>query len=78
MAWDPKILNGLDTIRIPASFAFEHDIVLLNNADERLENKREALIVIYSNGQILWVPRSLFKSTCVIDLKEFPFDKQNW
>ena len=78
MEWDPANFNGLGTIRIPTSFAFEHDIDLLNNADERLENKREALLVIYSNGEILWVPRSLFSSTCVIDLKFFPFDRQNW
>lgn len=77
MSWNPADYNGLEVIRIPASFAFKHDIVLLNNADERLEYKRESLLVIYSNGEVLWIPRSLFSSTCNIDLKFFPFDKQN-
>lgn len=77
LTWNPDHYNGLSSIRIPASFAFEHDIVLLNNADERLENKRDSLLVIYSNGEILWIPRSLFSSTCNIDLKNFPFDQQN-
>jgi hypothetical protein len=77
LSWDPKDYNNLEIIRIPASFAFEHDIKLLNNADERLEYKREALLVIYSSGDVLWIPRSIFSSTCYIDLKRFPFDRQN-
>jgi len=77
LTWDPKDYNNLEIIRIPASFAFEHDIKLLNNADERLEYKREALLVIYSSGDVLWIPRSIFSSTCHIDLKRFPFDRQN-
>lgn len=51
--------------------------MLLNTADQRLEYKREALLVVYSNGEILWIPRSLFSSTCAIDLNIFPFDTQN-
>ena len=77
LVWDPKDYNGLSSIRIPPNNAFQHDIILLNNADERLEYKREALLVIYSNGHVLWIPRSIFSSTCHIDLKRFPFDRQN-
>lgn len=77
LAWEPEKYNGLSVIRIPPKLAFEHDIMLLNTADERLENKREALLVVYSNGEILWIPRSLFSSTCAIDLNFFPFDTQN-
>ncbi|CAF0873576.1 unnamed protein product [Brachionus calyciflorus] len=77
LTWNPDDYNGLSSIRIPASFAFEHDIVLLNNADERLNNQRDALLVIYSNGELLRIPRSLYSSTCNIDLKNFPFDTQN-
>lgn len=77
LSWDPKEYNDLQSIRIPASFVFEIDVKLMNNADERLEYKREALLVIYSTGNIQWIPRSIFSSTCHIDLKTFPFDRQN-
>lgn len=77
LSWEPKDYNNLKTIRLPASFAFEIDIKLLNNADERLDYQREALLVIYSTGDIQWIPRSIFSSTCHIDLKRFPFDRQN-
>jgi hypothetical protein len=77
LSWDPSNFGGLETIRIPAAFAFEHDIKLLNNADERLEYNRDALLVIYHDGEVMWMPRALYSSICVIDLKRFPFDRQN-
>ncbi len=42
-----------------------------------MDNKREALLVIYSDGGVLWIPRSIFSSTCTIDLKLFPYDRQH-
>ena len=99
MSWDPKEYGGLRYVRLPASEVFTPDIVLFNNADQRLgkyclmcinsynylhqsliyflENKRDALVVIYNAGEILWVPTSIFRSTCSIDIKFFPYDQQN-
>jgi nicotinic acetylcholine receptor, invertebrate len=62
---------------LPASEVFTPDIVLFNNADTRIENQRDALVVIYSDGEMMWVPTSIFRSTCSIDIKYFPFDQQN-
>lgn len=77
LSWNPKDYGGLGTVRLPASDVFTPDIVLFNNADTRIENQREALVVIYSDGEILWVPTSIFRSTCSIDIKFFPYDQQN-
>ncbi len=77
LSWDPKDYGGLKTVRIPSSEVFTPDIVLFNNADTRVEDKRDALVVIYYDGEILWVPPSIFRSTCAIDIKYFPFDSQN-
>ena len=77
LSWDPNDFGGLASIRIPASDAFQPDIKLLNNADQRLKEQREALLVIYNSGDLLWMPTSLLRSTCFVDLKRFPFDKQN-
>ena len=53
---------------MPSSVVFTPDIVLFNNADTRLEHKRDALVVLYSDGEILWVPPSIFRSTCAIGI----------
>lgn len=51
--------------------------IVYNSADTRLKEHRDALAVIQSTGDVLWIPRSIFKSTCPIDITHFPFDIQN-
>ena len=46
------------------------------SADIRLKEHRDALAVISSNGDVLWVPMAIFKSTCHIDILYFPYDEQ--
>ena len=38
---------------------------------------RDAFAVISYNGDVLWIPQAIFKSSCVIDITHFPFDEQN-
>ena len=46
------------------------------SADIRLKEQRRALAVVSSDGTVLWIPMSIFKSTCSIDITHFPFDEQ--
>lgn len=46
------------------------------SADTRLKEHRETMAVISSNGEVLWIPPAILKSTCAIDIKHFPFDLQ--
>ena len=46
------------------------------SADDRLSELRDALCVVSSNGEVLWIPTSLYKSACSIDITNFPFDSQ--
>ena len=42
------------------------------------ENRpREVLAVVSYNGSVLWVPHQIFKSSCSIDVTNFPFDSQH-
>jgi len=34
------------------------------------------MAVISNDGQLLWIPPAILKSTCAIDIKHFPFDVQ--
>lgn len=51
-------------------------MVLFFSADTRLEEQREALVVVDYNGTTLWMPQAILKSTCSIDITYFPFDNQ--
>jgi hypothetical protein len=49
---------------------------MVDSADTRLREHREAMAVVSSDGSVLWIPMAIFKSTCSIDITHFPFDVQ--
>ena len=51
-------------------------VVLFNNADGKYEASFKSNVVVYSNGDMNWVPPAIYKSSCYIDVEFFPFDKQ--
>ncbi|KAH3850842.1 hypothetical protein DPMN_093317 [Dreissena polymorpha] len=48
---------------------------LSDSADSRLKEQRSALVNIFSDGTILWMPQAILKSTCAFNTKYFPFDE---
>lgn len=50
--------------------------IVLNRADIRLKEQRDAMVIIDQNGLVTWIPPAIFKSTCPIDITNFPFDIQ--
>ncbi|XP_025103579.1 neuronal acetylcholine receptor subunit alpha-10-like isoform X1 [Pomacea canaliculata] len=76
MQWDPKDWGDVDTIRLPSKKLWVPDLKLYNYADSRLQEHRDALLVIMYNGEILWMPQAIYRSSCVLDVSTFPFDKQ--
>ncbi|CAF0777918.1 unnamed protein product [Adineta ricciae] len=77
LTWDPEYYDDLQDIRLPIKRIWQPDVTLYNYADTRLEEKREVLAVVYYNGTVVWKPMSIFKSTCQIDIRRFPYDRQN-
>ncbi|KAF8566195.1 hypothetical protein P879_02807 [Paragonimus westermani] len=76
LQWNESEYGGIKSVRIFPSQIWTPDIKLYNFADERLIEQREARVVISSNGNTLWVPQALFKSTCEVEITYFPFDTQ--
>ena len=37
---------------------------------------RKALVMVHFNGWLTWIPHSVFKSSCSINVANFPFDNQ--
>ena len=46
------------------------------SADTRLKEQRDAMAVVSHDGLVMWIPPSIFKSSCAIDIQHFPFDTQ--
>jgi len=74
--WDPADYGGVDVLRIPSEEVWNPEIVLLNNADGEFDIGFPCKVVVSSNGYVLWVPCSIFQSSCSIDVLYFPFDEQ--
>jgi len=58
------------------SEASVHANVLVCSADGKYEVSYKPNVVIYSHGEVLWIPPAIYKSSCTIDVQYFPFDQQ--
>jgi len=47
------------------------------SADGKYEVSYKPNVVIHSDGSVLWIPPAIYKSSCTIDVKYFPFDEQS-
>ncbi|GFS16046.1 neuronal acetylcholine receptor subunit alpha-7 [Elysia marginata] len=76
LQWDPAQHNNITTVRVPSNNIWLPDILLYNFADDRLNEQRNALAVVDYNGNILWMPQAILRSSCTFNTKYFPFDVQ--
>ena len=45
------------------------------SADEQVK-QHEELVAVYFNGTVKWIPPAIYRSSCEIDMRDFPFDEQ--
>nr|CAH8873406.1 unnamed protein product [Trichobilharzia regenti] len=76
LKWNPENYSNINEVRVPYRHIWTPDIVLYNYADERLKEMRDAMIIVQHTGELFWMPPAIFKSSCKIDIKSFPFDEQ--
>lgn len=76
LQWDESDYGGIGVLRLPPDKVWRPDIVLFNNADGNYEVRYKSNILIYPNGEVLWVPPAIYQSSCTIDVTYFPFDQQ--
>ncbi|XP_025101181.1 neuronal acetylcholine receptor subunit alpha-10-like [Pomacea canaliculata] len=76
LTWNPEDYDNISDVRLPSDKIWIPDILLYNFADDRLKEQRNALVVTYSTGDLLWMPQAILRSSCSFDTKFFPFDEQ--
>ncbi|KAM4678287.1 neuronal acetylcholine receptor subunit alpha-3-like [Discoglossus pictus] len=77
LKWKPSNYGGIEYIRVPAVQIWRPDIVLYNNAVGAFQVDDKAKAVVRYTGDVTWIPPTIFKSSCKIDVTYFPFDYQN-
>ncbi|CAF3848431.1 unnamed protein product [Rotaria sordida] len=73
LRWKPEEFANIQTLRIPSTQIWTPDIFLYNTADEKFDTTVKVNAVVQHNGNILYVPPVLFKSTCPFNIASFPF-----
>ncbi|XP_041374467.1 acetylcholine receptor subunit alpha-type acr-16-like [Gigantopelta aegis] len=76
MVWDPSEFGNVSSVRVRANMVWKPDILMYNSADDAYDSTYHTNVIASSTGKMLWVPPGMFKSTCLIDIKWFPFDDQ--
>ncbi|XP_034077022.1 neuronal acetylcholine receptor subunit alpha-7a isoform X1 [Gymnodraco acuticeps] len=76
LRWNPSDYPGVPNVRFPDNLIWKPDILLYNSADERFDATFHTNILVNSSGTCSYLPPGIFKSTCYIDVRWFPFDVQ--
>ncbi|KAF7997902.1 hypothetical protein HCN44_009300 [Aphidius gifuensis] len=74
--WNPSEYGGVTELYVPSEHIWLPDIVLYNNADGEYGVTTMTKAVLHYTGKVLWTPPAIFKSSCEIDVRYFPFDQQ--
>uniref|UniRef100_A0A8B9L016 Neuronal acetylcholine receptor subunit alpha-7 n=1 Tax=Astyanax mexicanus TaxID=7994 RepID=A0A8B9L016_ASTMX len=76
LKWNLSDYPGVTNVRFPDNQIWKPDILLYNSADERFDATFHTNVVVSADGSCHYLPPGIFKSTCYIDVKWFPFDVQ--
>ncbi|KAI5752240.1 hypothetical protein M8J77_015109 [Diaphorina citri] len=61
LQWDEADYGGIGVLRLPPDKVWKPDIVLFNNADGNYEVRYKSNVLIYPNGEVLWVPPAIYQ-----------------
>ena len=54
-------MNFFSFLRLPPDKVWKPDIVLFNNADGNYEVRYKSNVLIYPDGEVLWVPPAIYQ-----------------
>ncbi|XP_078614916.1 neuronal acetylcholine receptor subunit beta-4-like [Branchiostoma floridae x Branchiostoma japonicum] len=77
LMWNKEDYDHVQVIRVPSESVWKPDIVLFNNKDGQYDVALYTKVLIYDDGKVEWLPPAIYQSSCAIDVRHFPFDKQN-
>ncbi|XP_003740161.2 neuronal acetylcholine receptor subunit alpha-7 [Galendromus occidentalis] len=74
LRWDPSQHSGVKSLHVPCDTIWRPDIKVYNGPDAAMDS---TLAIVYSDGNVLWVPP--FKANIQCEMKPlwYPFDVQN-
>ncbi|XP_038072741.1 neuronal acetylcholine receptor subunit alpha-10-like [Patiria miniata] len=76
LRWDPDDYGGTTSLVVPLHNIWIPDIVLYNNADSEFRGMIDTSPHLTHYGVVYWNAPALYKSSCRLNVRYFPFDEQ--
>lgn len=77
MKWNESQYGNLSILHLGNHEIWQPDILLYNSATgSDVDHYGSTHVLVYGNGEVLWVPPATFQSFCEIDIRYWPFDTQ--
>ncbi|XP_070539594.1 neuronal acetylcholine receptor subunit beta-3-like [Ptychodera flava] len=76
LMWNPDDYDGLDYSVIPVKWLWYPDLVLDNSVDGNFMLPVWKYATVYSDGQVWMTPPGDLRSSCSLNIRYFPFDRQ--
>eukprot|EP00794_Sanderia_malayensis_P005368 gene5368-6039_t len=80
LTWNVTKENGIKSIVVNKRDIWTPDLAVYNNAQvgfQLISDQSEEYIVVDSTGQCIWMTTLILKTTCILQMANFPFDKQS-
>ncbi|XP_030767239.1 acetylcholine receptor subunit alpha-type acr-16-like isoform X2 [Sitophilus oryzae] len=77
LRWDPSKYGDINILNLADHELWQPDIFLYNSATGTSVSHYNSHCIVYSNGNVLWVPPAQFAVLCNLNLKYWPFDWQH-
>jgi len=77
LAWDKEEFAGIDRVIYSSAEVWKPDVTLYNSANlVKMMNCWDSNVIIFANGEVLWVPPCKLDSQCRLTLKKEPYGEQ--
>ncbi|XP_066279984.1 neuronal acetylcholine receptor subunit alpha-9-like [Branchiostoma lanceolatum] len=76
LTWNASEYGGIEIITVKAVKIWRPDFFLYHNVNHEFDGWLENVVMIYSDGTVDWKAPAVTMSACLVDVSDFPFDKQ--
>ncbi|XP_067934083.1 acetylcholine receptor subunit alpha-like [Watersipora subatra] len=77
LSWDPEDYEGIKRMYLPCFKVWLPDIVLYNAVEDIHENYyMKSPVTVDYTGEVKWFPLAKLHSSCKLDIRFYPFDRQ--
>ncbi|CAD5218381.1 unnamed protein product [Bursaphelenchus okinawaensis] len=76
LRWDPLEYGNITDLRFPVDMVWKPDVLLYNSVDTTFDSTFPSNVIVSHTGDVVWIPPGIFKISCKINIRFFPFDEQ--